>query len=186
MRRRNQEPESSEDDDEGPSKTRLKKAMLELQDLALALLQLPDDQLDELVTNESLRDSLHDLRRITSHGARKRQMQYVAKLLRDAEVEPFRKALAALHAGKARDAKAMHDVEQWRERMLAKNDEGLNDWVTANPASDTPQLRALVRDARRERAQAAGTGKSGNGRAFRELFKILRAALQATGAAGKE
>jgi ribosome-associated protein len=185
MRRQNQEPESSEVEDEGPSKTQLKKALLELQDLALALLQLPDDQLDELVNNEGLRDSLRDLRRIASHGARKRQMQYVAKLLRDAEVEPFRKALAALHAGKARDAKAMHDVEQWRERMLAKNDEGLNAWVKAHPASDTPQLRALIRDARRDRAKAAGTDERGNGRAFRELFKIIRTVLHAAREAGK-
>lgn len=159
---------------EGPSKTQQKNAMLALQDLGVAMLQLPDAQLDKLVTNEGLREALRDLRRITSHGARKRQAGYVGKLLRDADVAPFRKALADIYANKARDAKAFHDVEQWRDRLIA-DQQSWSSWISACPAGDTRTLRSLVREAQHEAATAA----KGKGRAYRELFKQVRAALQA-------
>lgn len=165
--------DSSAFDDSGPSKTQLKKAMQELLDLGEAMLQLTDAQLDQLITHEGLREAFRDLRRISSHGARKRQIGYVGKLLRDVDVAPFRQALSELVAGKARDAKAFHDVEHWRDRLIAEAS-AWNDWVQAYPAGDTKPIRAMLRAARHEAATAA----DGKGRAYRELFRLLRPILQ--------
>jgi ribosome-associated protein len=154
----------------GPSKSQVKRDLHDLQDFGLSLLDLPDSTLDELVTDERLREALHELRRLTAHTARKRQMQYLGKLLREEDTTPLREALAARRAGEVRDKRALKVIEDWRERMLA-GDEALAQWRAERPDADTPQLRALVRDARRERAG------SGHGRAFRELHRAIRAAL---------
>lgn len=171
-------------EDGGPSKTQLKKAMLELQDLGAALLQLPEATLAGLPMEDRLRDALRELRRLTNHGARKRQLQFVGKLMRDEDVAPYRRALAEMQAGKARDLLALKEIERWRERLLA-DDEALAAWAKDHPASDTPQFRALVRNARRERVQALATAarkhtEPDNGPFFRALFKALRTALPAS------
>jgi ribosome-associated protein len=180
--KKRQDTHSKADNEEfygSPSKTQIKNAMLELQVLGVTLLELPDEQLDLLITDEGpLREAVRDLRRITAHGARSRQASYVGKLLRDVDTEPLRKALAVWHAHKARDARALHEIEQWRERIIA-SDEGWAAWIKLYPAGDTKQLRALVRDARHERAAAKITGESANGRAFREMFKLVRTTLLA-------
>jgi len=171
--------EELEEQYEGPSKTQLKNAMLELQDLGVTLLELPEEQLDELIPEEGpLRDAMRDLRRITAHGARKRQASYVGKLLRDVDVEPMRKALAVWHTHKARDVRALREIEQWREKMIG-SDAGWAEWTSRYPAGDSKQLRGLVRDARHDREMSQVTGASGNGRAFREMFKLIRGVLLA-------
>ena len=176
MRRYKEEPEELYD---GPSKTQQKNAMLELQDLGVTLLELPEEQLDLLITGDGpLREAMLDLRRITAHGARKRQASYVGKLLRDVDTEPLRKALLVWHAHKARDVRALREIEQWREKMI-NSEAGWTEWTSRYPQGDSKQLRALVRDARRDREMSKVTGESGNGRAFREMFKILREALLA-------
>ena len=177
-------PANSDDtdfDDRPPSKTQLKNAMLELQDLGAALLTLPEATLATLEMNDLLRTALRDLRRLTNHGAHKRQLQFVGKLMRNEDVAPYRKALAEMQAGQVRNIRALKDIEQWRERLLTDED-ALGAWTATYPASDTPQFRSLVRNAQRERAQSLSTAarthtEPSNGRFFRELFKVLRAVL---------
>lgn len=176
--------ESDGDDDfeeRGPSKTSLKKEMLELQDLGAALLQLPEIKLARLEMDDLLRTALRDLRRLTNHGARKRQLQFVGKLMRNEDVAPYRQALAALHAGQVRNLNALKDIERWREQLLT-GDEGLAAWAKAHPEADTLQFRSLVRNARRERLLAIETARRNHtepskGPFFRSLFKALRDAL---------
>lgn len=179
--RRHPEASDSSDEFDGPSKTQLKKAMLELQDLGAALLTLPEPTLATLEMDERLRDALHDLRRLTNHGARARQLQFVGKLMRNEDVTPYRKALAEMQAGQARSIRALKDIEHWRERLLTEAD-APDAWATIHPEADTPQFRALVRNARREREQSLATAerthsKPANGRFYRELFKVLREVL---------
>lgn len=177
MRRR---PESDDTEAERPSKTQVKQAMLDLQQLGLELLELPLDQFEAIEMDDRLRDAFEELRRITSFGARKRQMQYVGKLLRAEDAEPFRQALAAYRAGKRKDADALHEVERWRDRILS-GDAGLNEWLAAFPASDTSTFRAAVRNARKEAEDARAAADHGapraKGKFYRVLFQQIRAAL---------
>ncbi|MEQ1438226.1 ribosome biogenesis factor YjgA [Fontimonas sp. SYSU GA230001] len=178
MRRR---PESDHDAEaERPSKTQVKQAMLDLQQLGVDLLELPLDQFAAIEMDERLREAFAELRRITAFSARKRQMQYVSKLLRAEDPEPFRRALAAHRAGKRRDAEALHAVERWRERILGSED-GLKAWLDAFPASDTSAFHSLLRNAHRELAESAAASRGApqtKGKFYRALFQHIRRVMQ--------
>src|SRR3954470_17685045 len=93
--------ESDEATPERPSKTQLKKESHELQDLGAALVEMPDDRLASLDMDESLRDAIREYKHTRSHEGRRRQMQYIGKLMRRADIEPLREAVAALQLGRA-------------------------------------------------------------------------------------
>jgi len=154
-----------------PSKTRLKQQAHELQDLGEALTAFPPERLDTLPLDERLRDALHEWHRTRSHEGRRRQLQYIGRLMRQADVEPLREAVAAAQLGRARDALALHRAERWRTDLLASDDAATR-WLEAHPGADAQRLRALVRNARKDAAQEAGAR---NGRAYRELFQFIRA-----------
>lgn len=168
------------DDDEadtGPSKTQVKQAMHELQDLGTALLTLSAHQLDAIEMDERLREALREHGRMPTREARRRHMQYIGKLLRDTDSEPARRALEQIRAGAAR---VLAEAEAWRERLL-NEDGALTDWIKAHPQAEIQPLRALLRNARRELAEleasAPGTARA-KSRAYKTLFQTLRAQLQ--------
>ncbi len=153
-----------------PSKTRRKQASHDLQALGEALVEMPDKRLDELAMPEILRDAIRTYGRTRTHEARRRQMQYIGKLMRRADPEPLREAVAAMQLGHARDSLALHQAEHWRVVLVA-DDEALTRWAGEFPNSDLQQLRSLVRAARKD---AAATPEQRNGKAFRDLFRFIR------------
>ncbi|MFT4241200.1 MAG: ribosome biogenesis factor YjgA [Acidovorax sp.] len=170
------------------SRTDLKRESDELQDLGKELLTLRADLFDGIGLPEKLAEAIAEARRITNFEGKRRQMQYVGKLMRKLEpelVDAARQALEVQRTGSAADKLALHLAEQWRDRLIA-DDGALADWMDAHPGTDTQQLRALVRQARKD----APEGKAANvqasqglaprkGRAYRELFQLVRAALGA-------
>jgi len=153
-----------------PSKTRLKQEAHELQALGEALADLPQDRLDALELGEPLRDALIEWRRTRSHEGRRRQMQYIGKLMRGVDVAPLRDAVAAAQLGSARDALALHEAERWRDDLIA-SDDAMTRWLDAHPGADAQRLRSLVRSARLETQVPADARR---GRAYRELFRFVR------------
>jgi ribosome-associated protein len=153
-----------------PSKTQMKKASHDLQDLGEAVVALPDDRLDGLPIDESLRDAIVEYKRTRSHEGKRRQMQYIGKLMRRADPEPLREAVASMALGRARDALALHEAERWRSELIA-SDDALSRWTAAHPHSDMQQLRSLIRAARKD---AAAVPEQRSGKAYRELFKFIR------------
>jgi ribosome-associated protein len=153
--------------DEIVSKTRRKREMHDLQALGAELVGLSPAHLERMVLPAALAQAVHEARRIPSHEARRRQVQYIGKLMRDLDAEPIRAQLAAVHGGSAEERARHQRLEHWRARLL-EDDGALTEFAGAHPASDLQQLRALIRNARRE--QAAGRPP----RAFRELFRALR------------
>jgi ribosome-associated protein len=168
-------------DDEGrPSKSQLKREAHELQQLGRDLAELPATRLASLAMPDSLRDSVLELRRTRSHEGRRRQLQYVGKMMRQFDANPLREAVAQLKIGPAQDSLRLHEAERWREELLA-DDQGLTRWVKAFPATDVQQLRALVRQARLQRQPDAGAGAvQRQGRAYRDLFQLVRQHMDAT------
>jgi len=150
-----------------PSKTQRKKAVHELQDLGEELVALPQDKLAAVEMPETLRDAVMEARGITSHEARRRQLQYIGKLMRKVDVEPIRAALDQWRLQSAQGVAAHKRVEAWRERLLA-DDEALGQLASEYPRADTGQIHALVRSALKERS--AGQPP----RAFRQLYQALR------------
>lgn len=168
--------------DERPSKTRLKQAMHELQDLGEDLVRLPDSRFERLELPESLVTAVQDYKRTRSHEGRRRQMQYIGKLMRQIDPEPVREAVAEMKLGRAVDSLALHEAEQWRTELLA-DEAALTRWMADHPDSDAQQLRSLIRAARKD---AAATPEQRSGRAYRELFQYLKGQLVADDAAPDE
>lgn len=173
-------PESARDlHDEGrPSKSELKRQMHELQELGLALSELPASRVSPLNLPESLLDALREYHRTRSHEGRRRQLQYVGKLMRQIDPEPVREAIAAFKLGSAKETLALHEVERWREELMA-SDDAITRWIEAHPDTEVQQLRSLVRSARKDAGKATPTDRKGqrHGRAYRDLFQIIKAGL---------
>jgi len=154
---------------EPPSKTRVKQAMHELQALGDALVELSPTALAAFALPPNLAEAIAEARRISSHGARRRQIQYIGRLMRDIDPEPIRAHFAAME-GTTREARAKQLLlERWRERLIA-DDEALTEFADAHPGVDLQSLRTLIRNARREIEH----GKPP--RAQRELFRQIREA----------
>ncbi|MBS0436682.1 MAG: DUF615 domain-containing protein [Proteobacteria bacterium] len=156
--------------DERPSKTQRKKASHELQDLGEALVALPESRVQGLDIPEGLRDAVHEYRRTRSHEGRRRQMQYIGKLMRGVDTAPIRQAVLDMQLGRAKDSLLLHEAERWRAELIA-DDAGIGAFVQQYPATDTQQLRSLVRSARKDAALAP---EQRSGRAFRELFQFIK------------
>jgi ribosome-associated protein len=161
-------------DEEFVSKTKRKQQMLELKALGVALLELPLSQLDAIELDEQLARALREARVISSHEARRRQLQYIGKLMRDVDPEPIRAALAALAGNSAVARARQRRLEQWRARLI-EDDSALTEFASevASVHADLQALRALIRNARREIAENRPP------RAQRELFRLLRDSLNA-------
>jgi ribosome-associated protein len=141
--------------------------MHELQALGAALVELTEAQLRGLELDEDLRRAVQEARRITSHEARRRQLQYIGRLMRDVDPAPIRARLAAIEGGSAESAARHKRLEQLRERLLG-DDAALTDFLAAHPGADAQELRTLIRNARREQKEGRPP------RAFRELFRALK------------
>ena len=172
------DPPGSEDD-KPVSKTRRKKDMHARQALGEALVALTPAQLSGLDLPESLADAIAAARRIPTFEGRRRQMQYIGRLMRDVDPEPIAARLAALRHGRAQDNARHQEAERWRERLLAE-DLALTELAAARPGLDTQQLHTLVRNARRELARGAAP------KANRALFRLLRESLQDASPGGSD
>lgn len=167
------------------SKTELKRESTGLQKLGEDLLTLRPALRDRLNLSEKLRDALDAANRITNHEGRRRQMQFVGKLMRlldEEEVAAVRAALDEQHNGSARESLALHEAERWRDDLIAR-DEALQDWLDQHPGTDSQQLRALIRQARKDRQPSQDEISRGevprHGRAYRDIFQLVREQLHA-------
>ena len=154
-------------DEEKPSKTQRKREMHELQALGARLVELNPEQLDEVGLPDALRDAVEFARRTTKHEARRRQMQYIGKLMRSVDPGPIREKLKIWDGVSAEHTAHQHRVERWRDRLL-EDESAVDELVRIHPGIDARHLRALARKAREERAAATPP------RAYRELFRALR------------
>ncbi|WP_414213314.1 ribosome biogenesis factor YjgA [Cupriavidus necator] len=161
------------EDDEPKSKSQRKRDMTALQDLGVELEGLAKDRLARVPMPEALADAIHQARRITSHEGKRRQMQYVGKVMRgldDDEVEAIRRALEGFKGTSKAETARMHLIERWRELLLA-DDAALTRFLGEHPGIDVQALRNTIRNARKEKEQ----GKPP--RYFRELFQAIKTAL---------
>ena len=157
--------------DARPSKTRLKQQSHDLQSLGVALAALSDAALDAIDMPETLRDAVVEFRRTRSHEGKRRQMQYVGKLMRGADEDALREAVATATLGSAQNALALHEAERWRAELIAADD-AMTQWLRDHPDTDTQQLRSLVRAARRDAAGLVPEDRQP--KSFRDLFQFIK------------
>jgi ribosome-associated protein len=172
------DPEDGEE--RRPSKSALKRASHELQDLGEQLVAMPDSRLAAIDMPERLRDALEDYKSTRSFEGKRRQMQYIGKVLRLVDAEPLREAVALFKLGHARNALSLHEAERWRAELVAEDKDALTQWMDEFPDTDVQQVRTLIRNARKD---AAAAPEKRNGRAYRELFQYIKKMLEAREAA---
>lgn len=163
----------------------LKRVSDELQALGAELLSLRGDLFKKLELPERLVEALQEAKRITNFEGKRRQMQFVGKLMRkldENEVESIRQALDIQRNGSAEEKVALHRAEQWRDRLLA-DDDALTEWIAEFPNNDVQQVRTLIRQARKDDATTKADISQGKaprkGKAYRELFQLIQLSLKA-------
>ena len=159
--------EDYDQEDDFVSKSQLKREMEAVQAIGERLITLKPEQLQQLDLPDTLRDAVELAKRITSHGALRRQKQYIGKLMRNIEIEPIEAKFAEWERGNRAQTAKLHQLERWRERLLA-DDKALGELIEVYPQADVQHLRTLMRNAKKEQTASKPPKSS------RELFKVLR------------
>ena len=161
------------------SRTDEKRESLALQKLGEDLLTLRADFMARLELSENLKDAVIEAKRITNFEGKRRQMQFIGKQMRLLEPQVVQAIKTVLHeqlSGSASDIAALHQAQTWRDRLIAE-DGAFGEWVEKFPQTDTQQLRALIRQARKDAKPELPGQAIRHGRAFRDIFQIVRSAL---------
>jgi ribosome-associated protein len=167
--------ESEFDQPETPSKSRRKRDMLELQKLGEELLTFPDPTLHKMGLPEPLFEAIASARRIKAHGARRRQLQYIGKLMRNLDTASIREAIDSQQQQQGTHTRVFHRLEGLREALIEATDAALAGVIEEFPAADRQHLRRLARQARSERENHQPP------HAARALFRYLRELQENTG-----
>ncbi len=164
---------------DAPSRTELKRESTELQKLGEDMLELRAELLAPLALGDKFRDALADAKQITNFEGKRRQMQFIGKLMRQLEpqvLQAVRDALAKQHNGSATDTAALHQAETWRDRLIAE-EPAFALWIAQHPNTDAQQLRAQIRQARKDAKPERPGAAVRHGKAYREIFRSVREQL---------
>jgi ribosome-associated protein len=157
----------TDNSEEPPSKTRRKQEMHALQDIGEQLVQLDFKRLTELGLPETLTDAILEAKRMRKHGALRRQMQFIGKLMRNVDAEPIREKLDGWSGLNLKHTAWLHAMERWRQRLLT-DEQALGELGQQYPTADLQQLRTLIRNAQKERLANKPP------RNFRAIFQELQ------------
>ena len=153
--------------DEKPSKSQKKRDMQALRELAGKLLELGADDVAK-IPDQHIQESVTAGKKITKGNARKRQLQYIAKLLSKTDIEPIAAIIDVLDASTTHHLQVFHRFESWRERLIDGEPTVMSEIFDAHPQTDRPKLRSLVRNAVAEKERGE------QGTHFRALFQFLK------------
>jgi len=150
------------------SKSQRKREANELLELAKNLIAMPDSRLKRMPLDEDLRKEIEFARSIRAHGARKRQLMTVGKMLRKRDNQELLDAVNDIDQKNRQMNARFHLIEAWRDRLLEGGDQELAELLEQSPGLNVQTLRQLIRNAQKE----AKLGKPPT--AARKLFKLLR------------
>lgn len=150
------------------SKSQRKRDMLDLQKLGETLIKLTNDQLKKMELPEILLEAIQHAKTIVANEAKRRQLQYIGRIMRNIDVEPIRATLKRMQMTHEKSTVQFHQTEQWRTDLIAQGDDKLNQFIYEYPNVDRQQLRQLVRKAQQDNKNNKNTG------AEKALFKYLR------------
>lgn len=134
---------------DGPSRSMQRREALDVLALGKQLSELTDSQLARLPLDEEIREQIAECKRITQHIAHKRQLQFLAKHLRERDLEPLRAALYQEIDARRRGSALHKYLEHWRDKLIAEGDEALGEYLGLHPTSDRQALRQALQKARK-------------------------------------
>jgi ribosome-associated protein len=172
---------------EGRGRGKRKRATHAITDLGVELVNLGAEKVDSLSLPDALREAIAGARRLTSFGAQRRQALFIGKLMRrldEATLDAVRAAVTNDRAQASRETAALHRAERWRDELVA-DDAALERWLAEHPGTDAQRLRALIRQVRKDARPRQTPGDTPRqGRAYRQIFALVRAALAGAAARG--
>jgi ribosome-associated protein len=160
-------PDSDSDQNEPPSKSSKKRDMTALQELGAQLVELNEQQIASMRLPEALLEAVLEAKRLNRREARRRQLQFIGRLMRNIDAAPIRERLEEWRGQGREHTAQLHTLERWRDELLAE-DPALERFLGQYPGADSQQLRTLIRNARREQGAALPP------KSYRELFRALR------------
>ena len=166
-------------EDARPSKSQRKRDMTALQALGGELVQLNADQLARIELPERLFEAVVEAQRIRDFEGRRRQLQFIGKLMREIDPAPIRARLDAWQGKANEDTARQHLIERWRERLLTE-DAALTEFAAEYAGSDLQHLRSLIASVKRDRAQNRPPKQ------YRTLFRAIRDMVAQNMAIGDE
>lgn len=145
------------------------------QALGERLVKLSKERVRQLPLPERLTDAILEAQRMTAHEGKRRQLQYIGKLMRDVAIDPVQQMLAAWEGDSAEQIAAFHQLERWRDRLI-DSDEHLTAFIDHYPDADVQHVRALVRAARKEQQHNTQLlpGQEPQRKQFRALFQEIK------------
>ena len=149
------------------SKSEIKRDAEDLKQLGEKLVNLTKANLTKVPLDDSLKDTIELAQRLQKE-ARRRQLQYIGKLLRSIDAEPIREALEKIENKHNQQQAMLHKLEILRDELIAKGDAVLTDLLNEHPSADRQQLRNLIRAAQKEKEQNKPS------KAYREIYQILK------------
>ena len=160
-------------DFEEVSRSQKKREADSVRDLGARLAELRGSELANIPLPEDILAAINELNRIKAHGARKRQLGYLAKKMRQIDTAPIEAALEALRQSARANTKSLHLIENWRDRMLGdiegeSEKQALTFFLDQYLDADRQQFRHLQRQALAERKIDKPPA------AARQLFKAIR------------
>jgi len=156
--------ESDIEIDDLPSRSQLKRDSQELRDMGAQLVQMPNAHLDKIAMDSTLLAAIKEARRLKSNDARRRQIQYIGKLMRNMDLTEIRHSVEKLNHQSQTFRQYFAMLEQWRDRLIDEGNDAIEEFLTAFPNADRQQIRNLSRQAGREKTGSAKT----------KLFKYLK------------
>ncbi|MGQ3889613.1 ribosome biogenesis factor YjgA [Legionella sp. CNM-1927-20] len=157
--------------DDFVSKSQRKREAHALQDIGEELMSLPAAKLAILPLPDNLRQAIMDAKSIKSHGALKRQMQLIGKIMRSVDSEAISAAYSEMKAEENAKTASFHELEQWRDRLIVEGKPALTEFINAYPNADAQSLRQLIKKAIEEKVKGQPKGAS------KALFRLLRSYL---------
>jgi len=149
------------------SKTRKKQEAEALQALGLRLTRMSADELAKLPLPDELLEAIRLAQKISQRGGHKRQLQYIGKIMRSIDPEPIEKSIQQLKLQHTRAVTQFHQLEQWRDQLIANDPDAMNTILSHYPDLDRQQLHQLIRNANSKNEKLAK-------KSARALFHFLQ------------
>lgn len=160
--------EEQEGYEEAKSKTQIKKEMLALQEFGTSLTQLNAQQLSQLPLDDQLRKAIDTAKGLKQREAKRRQLQYIGKLMRNIDHTDLQQAYQQMQANDVRANRQHHLIEKWRDDLIREGEKSLKQFINDFPQVDRQQLRQLIRETKKEVSHGKPPTNS------RKLFKFIR------------
>jgi ribosome-associated protein len=156
------------EDEELISKSQLKRESQALQDMGSQLVEMPEGQLTKFNLPENLKDAIYEARRLKNREGKRRQLQYIGKLMRTADISFIQETLDMMDHQSQTYRQHFQQLENWRDRIIKEGATAIEALIEKYPQADRQQLRNLQRQAARELTQKKPPSAS------RKIFAYLR------------